>query len=616
LSVQAISTALTAIDYSDKKLSAISNNLANAEDVNYTKKHVRSEPAVAAGQPQGVTTRGPFRVVNDSLIKEMQNANSEVSYYQSVSEQLNGIQKYFGSVGGKNSMGANLSLLSQKFQNLANGPESANKRNEVIRAADEVIKVIQKLSQETQNQRGRADDQLNDAITFANSKLNQIADINEQVAYAQVTGRDADTLRDKRDTLVRELAHNIDINVNEDRSGKIHVQTKSGRALLQGGVVNELQYNPTTLIVATDAYPANINGIMHLGADITSDFSGGVVKGLLDFRDVEAINIQAELDELTVKLRDMVNTVHNKGSGFPPAHALTGTRNIQDPATATFGGVGTVRFAVTDADGNNVTHFDLDLSTVATAEAARAAIDAGLGADGTATWVTDLADPTLNKLQISATSANHGIAIGELPEDPGIPRPAVSVTNVEGILTNPLGFSHSFGLNDFFTTETRYTDDGNPDIRGITRLLKIRDDIKTTPELISRGFLDTNLPAPLAGEAMLRSGNGRNALAIQQLFSKATQFDPAGSLTAREETLQQYANNIVHTHSNRSKLITDRATTQQETLDATIEQFRGQSGVNSTEEIADMIMLFNLFQASTKTVETGNKMFDVLVNII
>ena len=65
--------------------------------------------------------------------------------------------------------------------------------------------------------------------------------------------------------------------------------------------------------------------------DLTNEFAAGKLKGLIDLRDTTLPNLQAELDELAADLHDALNQVHNRGTAFPGAQTMDGSRIFVRP---------------------------------------------------------------------------------------------------------------------------------------------------------------------------------------------------------------------------------------------------------------------------------------------
>ena len=133
-------------------------------------------------------------------------------------------------------------------------------------------------------------------------------------------------------------------------------------------------------------YPGGFDAIDLRGTDITTEITSGQLGALIKLRDTTLPNLQSELNTLASGVFDQINAVHNDGTAFPPPNTLTGTQTVAagDP----FAGTGTTRIAVVDANGDLVAPpIELDLTAYATVGAVQTALNAALGANGTASIV-------------------------------------------------------------------------------------------------------------------------------------------------------------------------------------------------------------------------------------
>src|SRR5262249_46292071 len=158
--------------------------------------------------------------------------------------------------------------------------------------------------------------------------------------------------------------------------GEMQVYTSSGQVLLDQSV-HEIEYRSAGSVSAGTVYnptpPSGFDTISVDGKDITSNFKAGSIAELINLRDRELPAAPAELDEPATELADVFNAVHNNGVAMPPPNSLTGSQTVV--GTDPFAGTGTVRFAVTDADGNLVSYQDIDLTAYATVDDLVNAID-------------------------------------------------------------------------------------------------------------------------------------------------------------------------------------------------------------------------------------------------
>jgi flagellar hook-associated protein 1 FlgK len=327
-------------------------------------------------------------------------------------------------------------------------------------------------------------------------------------------------------------------------------------------------------------YPGGIDGINLNGVDITADIKAGKIAGLVDMRDTQLPNLQAQIDELATQLTDQVNALHNNGTGYPAANSLTGTRTVAgaDPVA----GTGNVRIAVVDASGKLVAApLDLDLTTVADVTDVVNAVNAALGANGSAAIVG-------GKLQITATNPANGIVINE---------------DTSAIGTD--GFSSYFGLNDFFVNTT-----GASPARGI----QVRSDIVASPTIMSRGQL--SMTAAVAGDTAITSGNNAVASQIADAFDSSVSFAAAGGIAASSTTLGDYSAQILSLNATAAGNAKNTLDYQQGLYADVKNRSDSVSGVNIDEELADLIKLQQNYGAVSRVISVTSTLMDTLMGII
>jgi flagellar hook-associated protein 1 FlgK len=338
-------------------------------------------------------------------------------------------------------------------------------------------------------------------------------------------------------------------------------------------------HTPSAGLDVSVTYPGPIDGIYLDGVDITTELVNGKLGAMIRQRDTTLPNLAAEIDVLANTIFDQINAIHNDGAAFPPPNTLTGTRTVAGGDA--FAGSGTTRIAITDANGQLVAPpVELDLTAYATVGALVTAIDTALGADGTASIVG-------GKLVIDAAVSTNGVVINE---------------NDTAIGTQ--GFSHYFGLNDFFVGDNSVNLASN---------IAVRSDIVTTPELISHTELSAT--AAIAGDQAITDGGISVAQRLADVFNTTIAFGATGELGATNVKMSEYASQILAFNATQAAEA-DNQIAFKEVLYSDI-KFRAESfsGVNIDEEMADLITLQNSFAAVARVITVTQELMDTLNNI-
>ncbi|MGH6720251.1 MAG: flagellar hook-associated protein FlgK [Alphaproteobacteria bacterium] len=590
-----LGNALSGLVASQSAIVTTSQNVANANSVGYTRQVIHLEQRANGGVANGVEVSGISREIDTFLLRETRVAAAAAGLAQVRAGFYAQIAALFGSPEANASLANDLGRFSTAVERLALNPEDPTLRFNVVATGEALARNTRQAAASVQTLRGEADRQIADAVGEANQHLRSIFDLNRMIAQANATGQDVPDLMDRRDQAVLALAELIGVSTFERDSGAIAVFTTGGQALIDAEL-RQLSYSPTatvqagTVFGALTATPVDSQTLVPVGdgqvivSSGTSDtvVSGlvtGRVQGLLSMRDGELPALALQLEAFAAKLRDAVNAVHNDGVSFPAPSALTGTATVAggDPFAAT----GTMRIAIVDAGGTVVgTPVDLDFGTLgaATVNDVVIAINAALGADGSAAIVN-------GKLVIRATNPAHGVAIN-------------GGTTVIG--STGRGFSHHFGLNDFFIGT------GAAD-------LAVRPDLLANPARVTTAALSTTAAS---GAVALTIGDNRAVSRLAELFEAAQPFAAVSGLPAAQITLGSFVATMIGQTAIRASAASDEVSRLNALLGNLQFRMSSQSGVNIDEELGRLVLFQNAYQASARVMSVAQQMFDDLIGII
>jgi len=593
----ALNNALSGLQTNQAVIQTISNNVTNANTEGYSRKISNPLSRTILGIGQGVQAGDISRVVDDHLLVNLRSTLSAQGSAKALNAYYGQIVDQFGSLTNNTSLSASLTDLSTTLQNLAASPESSAYRQSAVNDAIAVANKLNAMSSTIQTLRTNADKEISDKLGVVNIELGKIADLNLQIETAQAKGEPTAELEDLRDQSLNKVAGIVDIRYFNRSSGALVVTLADGRTLADTRA-NTLTHSSAAAFSPDTSYPAvGVTPILLNGTDITTVIKSGELRGLIDARDTVLPNLQTEIDNLTQVLRDQLNLLHNAGTGLPPANSLTGTRTFADPTTDTITFSAGVRIAVTDAAGKFVAHYDLPAGTYTIAQI-ETAIDTNLA--GFASASTSAGGP----LGISALDSGNGIALVDLGTQ--------DVLHTDG-LTTYSGFSNYFGLNDLFVTPGKVQGGSTT---ALSALIQVRSDIVTNPARLSRGSLDATItPDPAAGDTAIAAGDGTILQAMADKFLDQFSFTAAGALQQTSTSLDGYASEILSATSIAASA-TDQNSQFQDALSKEL-TYRSQSisGVNLDEELQNLVVYENAYNATARIVQVVADLFDVLTNL-
>ena len=319
-----LNIGLKALLTSQSALDTIGHNLSNANTPGYSRQSLSlsNSPSIRMRgliQGNGVQADVVQRTVDELLNKRLLLQTSALERLATRQQGLSTAESLFDNTGGNGIEGLLQGLFSS-FSSLSTSPDDNVLRADAVQSAvamssrfNQVATGLLGIGQDTVAQVRAHVDQINVLTT-------EIADLNRQIAVAEVDTATANDLRDRRDQTLRELAELVDTRVTEDARGV--------RVLIGGQPV----------VTPTDALQllmeAGTDGKLELrikGSDSTVEASGGAVGGLMGLLSGFLPRITEELGDFAHNLILEMNRVHSTGIGADgPFHQLVGSSAVED----------------------------------------------------------------------------------------------------------------------------------------------------------------------------------------------------------------------------------------------------------------------------------------------
>jgi flagellar hook-associated protein 1 FlgK len=323
LAARSLQTQMTGIEVTGQ-------NLANVNTTGYSRQRVQISSSPDLSTPIGPEGTGADatsiqQVVSNLLNAQIQTQGSTSGYWNSQQTALqsaeNSLGEFLNGSGATTSTGAagdttdtglggQLSALFNAFQTVATSPTSVSARQALIGQAQTVAASFNNLNTQFNNLKSDLNTSLTQDATSANKLLTDIASLNSQIATAQFSGGNANTLTDAREQDLENLSQLTNFTASTGANGAVNV-TISGQTLVTGGTLND----------TLQTYDAGGNRLMLRTANGQTPLTltGGSMQGTIDARDNTLANMQNSVNTLAGTLITQVNAVHSTGYG------LTGT---------------------------------------------------------------------------------------------------------------------------------------------------------------------------------------------------------------------------------------------------------------------------------------------------
>lgn len=440
-------TGLSAMRATQTGLGVVSNNIANTNTVGYVRTEVTLAPRTELGAGAGVSVSSIQRAADRFLATASYIAEAAKGSASVRSDILARAQSSFGDPAADTSMFAALDEFWSALTQIGVDPSSALRRGDAISALESMYSEVHRIGQSMQDLITEADQRIGDSVAEAQSLINRIAALNDEIRLNKRTAADATAAENTQSALIDQLSALIDVRVSPVEEGGVQVRT-SGGALLVGVQAARLAYTPNSSPYAT-------HGVISYNADFGANTNlepmllGGEIAGLLQLRDQDLPGLAEGLAGFAAALGDALNAVHNENSSSPAVGQLTGRQ------TGLLGGddigfTGQAQIGVVDSAGILRQRLTIDFDALTITGEAPAASYSFAGAtidDFTAALNTALGAVT------PAGSASFGGGVMSLNVGLGGGF-VIQQDEADPALRGGRGFSHFFGLNDLVSRPT------------------------------------------------------------------------------------------------------------------------------------------------------------------
>lgn len=580
---EALNLSQAGINIASRRISNASNNIVNADKEGFTRKSVQNQfiSTDTSTFPVGSII---VNTANELLQRAVVEDNTNVNYNEVRARYLTELTQEIGTTGGQNSFSAGYGNLLNAFDALATNPEGASTKIEVVNAADEFAVQVRRYAGAIQDQRAQADAEIGQTVNDINRLLREIDNLNDSIVRRTNSSPtdQALELQDERQVKLEEISGLLDVQFFENSDGRINIYATGGPPLLTGAV-RQLDFSSVGTVDSSTLHPAGFNPIELEGADLTTVLTGGKIGSLIEMRDSVLVDEQIKIDEFTLNVLDEVNAVLNKGASIPSPNSLVGSTGFA--AGDALPSSGSFRIARLDSTGTITGFSDINLGAIGTVGAFIATINAQPG-------LTATIDPD-GRAIITATNPAEGIAFNELDSDVG---------------ADNRGISHYFGFNNLFDGDVEFAEQ-----------IQVKDEFRLNPSILPTGTLNGDvapLPLPVVGDPGLLPGDQSTALNIVSALRGDVSFNAAGNLGAQNTTLQNYANTIIGSLASDASFAQSVFDSSLFSFDALKERMLNEQGVNIDEELSNITLIENSYQASAQVLSTVQELFDSLLQAV
>lgn len=259
-----LNIAKTGIFAYKSAMEVTANNISNVNTEGYTRQRV----VLSSIDPYKINnihiSTSDNRIGNGVEISEIEatrdeftnakivDETSDYNYKETASNLLSEVESIINQTGSV-TLSCQMDAYWKAWEDLSNDPSNTSLRQNLVSETETLIGLFQEVDEELRELQGTSskltngsiENQIITAVDEINNIAASIGDLNRQIARAEVTGVNANELRDKRQVLVEELAEYINIDTfYSPTDGSLTINCGSHQ-LVQHTQVNKLYVTDT-----------------------------------------------------------------------------------------------------------------------------------------------------------------------------------------------------------------------------------------------------------------------------------------------------------------------------------------------------------------------------------
>jgi len=294
-------------------ISVTSHNIANVNTPGYSRQQLIMTTNTPLDSSIGLIGNGVSgeaieRIYDRFLSAQISNESQGLGRWDAQKDAVELVEIIFNEADGSG-LSQSMSKFWDAWQSLTNNPAGTTERQVLVTASQVLATTFNYLSSDLSQSRQDLDLAIQATVADINRLSEQLADLNEKIISSEAGSLSANDYRDQRDLVLKELSELIDTNTFEDANGAVSVLVANGRPLVTAGQFWQL---------STETNAAGLQDVVWVDqagntTNITTDISGGKLKGYLEVRDGIIVDYINRLDTLAQTLMTDVNSAHQSG---------------------------------------------------------------------------------------------------------------------------------------------------------------------------------------------------------------------------------------------------------------------------------------------------------------
>jgi flagellar hook-associated protein 1 len=321
----ALSIAMSGLTANQAGLAIVSSNVANSSTPGYVSESINQSELPTGGVGAGVQVSGITRVLDSYVQNQLRTETSGGGYADQISNVLTQLQNVYGTPGGQGTLETSFSNLTTAVQALSANSGSYAAQTAVVTAAQNMAQQLNSTTQGIQALRTNVQQDISTSVASANTAMQQIASLNNQLQGMSPSNPGAASLEDQRDTAITTLSQLMGISVSTNSNNQVSVLTTSGIQLV-GAQASTLSFSGPSTLNASSAYSSNpaqnTVGTITLTSPSgsTTDMqaanaiSSGQIGADIQLRDTTLVQAQSQVDQLAASMSSALSDTTTSGT--------------------------------------------------------------------------------------------------------------------------------------------------------------------------------------------------------------------------------------------------------------------------------------------------------------
>lgn len=311
--LNALNSAKTSLEVNQKSIEIVGNNISNVNTEGYSRQKAElvTYPAMNFGDffiGQGVKISNVTRDHDVFIDQQIKQKAVDYGFQDALTRPLSELERVFTITD--DNISTDIDNLFDAFQELSADPSDLVQRNNVILQGEVLATSFNNAVNELNSITENINNTILSKLDAVNAQIREIADLNERIHAIEIKGQMANSARDQRDMVAKDLAQTLGAQSQEDNNGMLSVQLPGGLPLVQGLL-------PMSITADTSGSAMVLQ--LHAGG-VTRDLGtrnlGGAFEAMIGVRDNLIPELNGELDKLAYELSVQINLQHQAGGAL------------------------------------------------------------------------------------------------------------------------------------------------------------------------------------------------------------------------------------------------------------------------------------------------------------